>query len=108
MFNPIGKCLFGLGIDHSDLLTGIPHECVCFEITETVAIANLTTASDFIKRLRELGGYFSLDDVGCGLSSFACLKNLPVDYLKIDGVFVRYTLSAPMDLAMVRSTNEKG
>lgn len=83
-------------------------EKILFEITETAAIANLTGALRFISELKERGARFVLDDFGSGLSSFAYLKNLPVDYLKIAGEFVRGVKDVPIHRTLVRSINQIG
>lgn len=88
--------------------TGLDPRKICFEITETAAIASYSKARQFIKALKDLGCRFALDDFGTGLSSFGYLKNFPVDYLKIDGSFVKGILSDPIDREMVRSINEIG
>jgi|GEM_PF-3376172 len=86
----------------------IPSDKICFEITETAAIASLTDAMRLMAKLGGLGCRFALDDFGSGLSSYGYLRNLPVDYLKIDGQFVKTATMDPIDLAMVRSINEIG
>jgi diguanylate cyclase (GGDEF)-like protein/PAS domain S-box-containing protein len=88
--------------------SGLSGSCICFEITETAAIASYSQANRFIHALKEIGCRFALDDFGTGLSSFGYLKHFPVDYLKIDGSFVKEMLHDPIDREMVRSINEIG
>ncbi len=117
---PMAMCainLSGITIGDDDFLGflrekfeaySIPPEMICFEITETSAIANLGSAIRFINELKALGCYFSLDDFCAGMSSFAYLKHLPVDFLKIDGSFVKDMLDDPINRAMVEVINHIG
>lgn len=86
----------------------VPHDNVCFEITETAAISNLIQAGRFITRLKQHGCKFSLDDFGTGMSSFTYLKHLQVDFLKIDGSFVRNIVKDEIDASMVDAINRVG
>lgn len=89
-------------LDHA----GLDPSRVCFEITETAAIAKLSEAEKFIGALKDMGCQFALDDFGAGFSSFAYLKHLPVDKLKIDGNFVQNLADNHIDQAMVQSMNQ--
>ncbi|MEO2175916.1 MAG: DUF1631 family protein [bacterium] len=88
--------------------TQLPTSKICFEITETSAIGSLDSAIEFIEKLKVIGVQFSLDDFGTGLSSYSYLRNLPVDFLKIDGIFVKDIKTNPNDYAVVKSINEIG
>ena len=116
------QCLFAVNLSGSSLKDPVfrqkllaqlqdnpatgPH--LCFEITETAAIGNLGVVNDFIEAMRTFGCRFALDDFGSGLSSFTYLKNLQVDFLKIDGAFIRDIASNPIDRSMVEAVHRIG
>ena len=112
-----GINLSGQSIGNTDILDFIlsqfdagivPAAKICFEVTETAAIADLMHAKRFMQQLKDRGCRFALDDFGSGFSSLAYLKHLPVDFLKIDGAFIRDMVSDSIDCAMVRSINDIG
>jgi diguanylate cyclase (GGDEF)-like protein len=86
--------------------SSVPYQKLTFEITETVAAQNLFFTKKFIKAIKQFGCKFSLDDFGSGFSSYAYLKNLNVDYLKIDGAFIKDIANNKADVAIVTSMNE--
>jgi diguanylate cyclase (GGDEF)-like protein/PAS domain S-box-containing protein len=109
-----GINLSGDSLRHSELLdiirqalrdSGLPPSMIYFEITETAAIANLGAALELMRGIKQLGCQLALDDFGSGMSSFSYLKNLPVDFIKIDGAFVRDILENPVDQSIVRAVN---
>lgn len=88
------------------VITGLPPSTLTFEVTETVAIADMAAAERILLRLQQMGCKTSLDDFGTGMSSFAYLRDLPVDIVKIDGRFVKNIAENPVDLAMVKALND--
>jgi EAL domain-containing protein (putative c-di-GMP-specific phosphodiesterase class I) len=93
-------------VERELVASGLPPSCIGFEITESAAVTHMSRALLLISSLRARGCRFSLDDFGSGLSSFTYLKNMPVDYLKIDGAFVQNSPEDEADLAMVTSINQ--
>lgn len=85
---------------------GVGTSKLCFEITETGVIDNLPRAADFVRTLKNIGCKFSLDDFGAGLASYEYLKELPLDYVKIDGMFITNIGDNPTDFAMAKSIND--
>ncbi len=104
----LGQTQFTEFVAEQVLKTGVPPHLLSFEVTETAAVSNLHAARAFISRLKNMGCRFAIDDFGAGMSSFAYLKNLPADYLKIDGAFVKEIATSHIDYAMVKSINEVG
>ena len=84
----------------------LPKGAICFEITETAAISDYEVASQFLQEAKELGCLVAQDNFGTGLSSFGSLKHLPIDFIKIAGIFVKDILHSPLNREMVRSINE--
>jgi diguanylate cyclase (GGDEF)-like protein len=87
---------------------GVSPQRICFEITETAAVSNMARAVEFMQRLRSAGCKFSLDDFGSGMASFGYLKNLPVDFIKIDGSFIRNIETDPVSYSIVRAVTDIG
>ena len=85
---------------------GVPYDKICFEITESMAIIKMDETLKFIRTFHQLGCTFALDDFGSGFSSYAYLKSLPVNFVKIDGSFVKDLLVDPIDMAMVTSIKD--
>jgi ammonium transporter, Amt family len=83
-------------VSHLIEAAAMPAEKICFEITETAAVANLSKAIVFIRDLKRLGCRFALDDFGSGMASFGYLRTLPVDYIKIDGAFIKDLTHDPL------------
>jgi len=87
---------------------GVSPQRICFEITETAAVSSMSRAVEFMQRLRSAGCKFSLDDFGSGMASFGYLKNMPVDFIKIDGSFIRNIETDPVSYSIVRAVTDIG
>jgi EAL domain-containing protein (putative c-di-GMP-specific phosphodiesterase class I) len=85
---------------------GVGTNKICFEITETGSISNMVKATDFVNEFKNIGCKFSIDDFGTGLASHSYLRELPVDYVKIDGTFITNIHNSPKDYAMAKSIND--
>jgi diguanylate cyclase (GGDEF)-like protein len=117
--NPVSNCFYTVNLSGASLnddqfleyiqeqfkLFSIPPEMICFEITETIAIASFSKTVQFIMQLKAMGCHFALDDFGSGMSSFGYLQQLPVDYLKIDGMFIKEILTNPTAHEIVEAIN---
>ncbi|MFT3804423.1 MAG: EAL domain-containing protein [Burkholderiaceae bacterium] len=115
---PVPRCMINLSatsltdaglvdfISERFAATGLPYCAIGFELTETAAIANMNAALTVMRELKELGCAFALDDFGSGMSSFGYLRNMPIDYLKIDGSFVKNLANDRVDSAMVQSIHQ--
>jgi diguanylate cyclase (GGDEF)-like protein len=106
--NSIGNRKFMEHVQGRLSAADFPADKVIFEVTETIAINNIDNAARFMRKLKEVGCRFSLDDFGSGTSSYSYLKSLPIDYLKIDGAFVKDIARNANDYAVVKSINEIG
>ncbi len=106
--NSLSDDSFLINIEDKIRQAYLPEKSLCFEVTETAAIANLSNTIKLIEALRRLDCEFALDDFGCGLSSFAYLKEIPLDYLKIDGGFVKNMLEDELDEAIVWASHHIG
>lgn len=104
----LGSEGFSEFVEEAFARSGIPPASICFEVTETAAITNMRHATAFIDRVRSMGAAIALDDFGSGMSSFSYLKSLHVDYLKIDGSFIREIANNPIDSAMAEAINRVG
>lgn len=102
----IGDDTFSLFLTQAFKDYSVPYEKICFEIIESMAITHIDKTNSFIEKFRDLGCRFALDDFGTGFSSYAYLKELQVDYLKIDGMFIKNLSEDPVSLAMVKSISD--